>query len=132
MTLVGVRGVRGVHHVAFRVADVRAVAAFYEQALGLVPEASRDDEAGLYSIWLRAGDTLVMIERRGDDEPAPATSGRDAVLFAIDASERGEAERRLEALGIPLDGATAFSIYVRDPEGRRVGLSHYPARADGA
>jgi HSP20 family molecular chaperone IbpA len=36
------------------------------------------------------------------------------------------AHARLTDAGHPIEGETAFTLYVRDPDGTRVGLSHYP------
>ena len=52
-----------IHHVALRVADCERSAAFYSGVLGL-PETRRFEERGaLRSIWLAAGDAILMLER---------------------------------------------------------------------
>ena len=33
---------------------------------------------------------------------------------------------RLREAGVAIEDRTAFTLYVRDPDGRRVGLSSYP------
>ena len=45
---------------------------------------------------------------------------RELVAFAISPDEVG----RLK--GWPIEARTAFTLYVRDPDGRRIGLSAYP------
>lgn len=117
----------GVHHVAIRAADVASVARFYAGALALARLDEKHDARGLYAIWLAAGDTIVMIERREADEPAPDPRSRDAVIFAIAPADRAALVRRLGRRRVPIEGQTAFSLYFRDPEGRRIGASHYPS-----
>jgi glyoxylase I family protein len=111
-----------VHHLALRVADCERAAAFYTGVLGL-PELRRfDDGGGLRSIWLRAGDVVLMIERslrgRGPDEG----SGH---LLALAVDSLPEWQARLDAAGVPVDDRTPFTLYVRDPDGHRVGLTVY-------
>jgi hypothetical protein len=48
------------------------------------------------------------------------------VALGIARGERAAWERRLSDAGVPVEYRTAFTLYVRDPEGNRVGLSHWP------
>jgi glyoxylase I family protein len=41
-------------------------------------------------------------------------------------AERPELEARVEALGASVESRSEHSSYLRDPEGNRVALSHYP------
>ena len=45
------------------------------------------------------------------------------LAFAVD--DLGEWERRLDAAGLAIEDRTAHTLYVRDPDGHRVGLSTY-------
>lgn len=122
----GQRRSGGVHHVAIRALDVAAVARFYA---GLFRHARLDekhDDRGLRAVWLAAGDTMVMIERREPGEPAPDARSLDAIVFAIEPGERAPLRRRLSRRRVAIEGETAYSLYFRDPEGRRIGASHYP------
>lgn len=110
------------HHLALRVADCTRAAAFYSGVLGL-RELRRFEEAdGLRSVWLRAGDAVLMLERslrgRGPDEG----SGH---LLALAVTGLAEWEARLLAAGVPIDDRTQHTLYVRDPDGHRVGLTVY-------
>ena len=111
-----------IHHVALRVADPEASLAFYSGVLGL-PEVRRFDEGGrLRSIWVRAGDALVMLERA--IRPAgPAGSGH-VLVFEVEGLEAWSA--RLAAAGHAVVDRTANTLYVLDPDGHRVGLTVYP------
>lgn len=111
-----------VHHLALRTDDVVKLADFYERLVGLAVERRSLPR----SIWLRAGDTLVMIELRGDGEPPVDARTRELVAFSCSPEERSTLEARLVTGGVRIEEETAFTLYFRDPEGRRVALSHYP------
>jgi glyoxylase I family protein len=111
-----------IHHVALRTRDVARLEAFYAGILGL--NALRRD--GDRSVWLAAGRAIVMIEAREPSEPEPPRGSMEMVAFAIAPAERKACARRIEAAGFPIEAETRFTIYTRDPDGRRVGLSHYP------
>jgi catechol 2,3-dioxygenase-like lactoylglutathione lyase family enzyme len=112
--------------VALRVADPAASLAFYSGALGL-PEVRRFSEAGqLRSIWVRAGDAVVMLEReiKGD---GPASGSGHVLVLEVDDLEDWIGRLALEGRA-PI-ARTASTAYYADPDGHRVGLSAYP-RAD--
>lgn len=79
------------------------------------------------SIWLDAGGTILMLEKRDEGEPAVPVGSKDLVAFAVSRSVGfvGLSER-LAAAGIVIEARTAYTLYVRDPDGRRIGLSSYP------
>jgi catechol 2,3-dioxygenase-like lactoylglutathione lyase family enzyme len=114
----------GIHHVALRVADPERSLAFYGGVLGLA-EARRfaEEDGRVRSIWLRAGGSIVMLERaiRG---PGPATGSGHVLAFAVDDLAAWEA--RLVAAGLAVAERTAATLFVSDPDGHRVGLSVYP------
>ena len=114
------------HHLAIRVRDLDAALAFYRDALGLA-ETARPRPG---SIWLALGDaTLMLEETSGTREPEPFETtrpGLHAIALAVDASERDAWEARLAARGIVVHHRTAHTLYLRDPEGNRVALSHHP------
>jgi hypothetical protein len=113
-----------IHHVALRVADCERAAAFYAGVLGL-RELSRFEEAGaLRSIWLAAGDAVVMLERSLKVPGGPEGSGH---LLAFAVEDLPEWERRLGDAGIVVRDRTANTLYVQDPDGHRVGLSVFHA-----
>ena len=111
-----------IHHVAFRTRDLPRLEAFYCGLLGLAP--TRRSEG---SIWLAAGDAHLMLERRDEGEPDVPEGTREIVVFAIGPEERALYTRKLEEAGVPVEAETGFTVYFRDPDGRRVGLSHHPA-----
>jgi glyoxylase I family protein len=113
-----------VHHLAFRTADVPRLEAFYRDVCGLSP-AARPGPAG-ESVWLAADATWVMLEPRGPGEPGVSEGSKDLVAFAIAADERRRFLARLARAGVPVEHETPFTLYFRDPDGRRVAVSHYP------
>ena len=108
------------------------VAAFYARVLGLRRASTKRDARGVRAIWLRAGDTLVMIERRERGEPGVTEGSLEATLFAIEASAHGLLRKRLARTKTKIESTTACSVYFRDPDGRRIGASSYPNRAPAA
>jgi catechol 2,3-dioxygenase-like lactoylglutathione lyase family enzyme len=109
-----------IHHLALRVADPERSLVFYAGLLGL-PELRRFQEGGaVRSIWLRAGETVVMLERRLEGGGPEAGSGH---LLAFAVPDLAAWERRLAAAGVTVEGRTAHTLYLRDPDGHRVGLS---------
>ena len=75
------------------------------------------------------------------DEPIAAADptrgdrpGRHLLALAIGRDGRTRWEARLATAGVAVTHRTAFTIYFCDPEGNRLGLSHYPdatQEADG-
>jgi glyoxylase I family protein len=125
--------VRGFHHVAIQARDVETVAAFYRDVLGL-PELRRwpDERGGLRSIWLACGDGFLAIEATGEGETPSrlpfrhGAPGLHVFAFRIERGQRSAIESQLSARGIQIEHHTRWSLFLRDPEGNRVGLTHYP------
>lgn len=109
-----------IHHVAFRTHDLSRLHAFYT-SLGF--DTTRRDER---SAWMRAGDAVLMLEHADADEAQDLSASRELVAFQVTIEERRALTATLHTIGVPTDGATPFTTYVRDPDGRRVGFSHYP------
>ncbi|MSP55567.1 MAG: lactoylglutathione lyase [Myxococcales bacterium] len=125
-----------VHHVALRTPDPAALAAFYACALGL-GELRRTRDAGaagtVCSVWLDLGGSILMVERgaaggglarAGDGALA---GGWDGLFVEAGAGTGPDWEARWAEGGVVLDGRTAFTLYARDPEGNRFGISSFPS-----
>jgi catechol 2,3-dioxygenase-like lactoylglutathione lyase family enzyme len=106
-----------IHHLALRVRDLDAAGAFYGGLLGL-PELKRDSR----SVWLRAGDAVLMLERalRGSGPEEGS-----AHVLALEVNDLIEWEARLASAGVPIEDRTDHTLFVRDPDGHRVGLSTF-------
>ena len=120
-----------IHHLAIFTQTIESLSSFYKILLDVSSEREQQDSAGLRSVWLRAGGSLLMIER----EPV-AGPGRHVIVFATAPGSLAAAEARLKAAGAQPEGSesapggmylrTRFTIYGRDPDGNRVGLSSWP------
>ena len=110
------------HHLAFRAGDLESSLAFYREVFGL--EIVRDTRPR--SVWLGLSDgAVLMIEARAEGEPLPAAGALDLVAFCAGEEEK----RRVRAVALVrgcFDGETDHTVYLRDPDGRRVGVSTYP------
>jgi catechol 2,3-dioxygenase-like lactoylglutathione lyase family enzyme len=120
------------HHVAIQCADLDLCERFYRGVLGL-PVLRRwpRDGGGDRSVWLSVGPEGFLALERADDRPEvrPWRDGKPGlhlVALHIPASERAAWEARLEGAGVRVVHRTRWTVYFHDPEGNRVGLTHYP------
>ena len=111
-----------VHHLAFRTGDLARLERFYVDALGLVVVRRNETR----SVWLDAGGAIVMLEVRDPGEPLPAEGSKELAAFGIEPDSRAECMDRLARAGVAVEASTEFTLYVRDPDGRRIGLSSFP------
>ena len=116
------------HHLALRVADPARAAAFYSGLLGL-PELRRvEGPSGLMAVWLQAGAAVLMLERRLRGTGPSEGSGHLLVLATDDLAA---AAQGLARAGVAVEDRTEHTLYFRDPDGHRVGLSDYAFAAGG-
>jgi catechol 2,3-dioxygenase-like lactoylglutathione lyase family enzyme len=116
--------VQGVHHIALRVRDCLASARFYEQAFGLfeIRRIEAEGEGGPRAVWMQAGNTVLMLEHalRGD---GPMEGSGHALIFPT--PDLAAAEAKFASLGIRVTDRTPYTLYVRDPDGHRGGVSSF-------
>jgi glyoxylase I family protein len=123
------------HHLAVQCADLDRCERFYREALGLeVLRRWPSPEGGDRSVWLGVGEGFLALER-ADRQALPGPwregiAGLHLVALRIGREERGVWERRLAACGVEVVHRTRWTLYVRDPEGNRIGLSHWPDPAE--
>ena len=133
---------RGFHHLAIQVRDLTTVEGFYRDVLGLAVMRrwpATDGATPERSVWLDTGDGgFLALERITVVVPpaaaAPARAaqpGLHLVALRIERAARAAWEQRLADADVAVEARTAFTLYVRDPEGNRVGLSHWPDEAGG-
>ncbi len=117
------------HHAAVLVKDLERCTAFYRDVLGL-PEKQRHihPDGSLRSVWRELGDGFLALEQAHLDlPPKPETApGHHLLALRIAPEDRLNVERELLEKGVEIDKTSPWTIYVRDPEGNRVGLSHHP------
>jgi glyoxylase I family protein len=135
----------GVHHVAIAVRDLALCEAFYASVLGL-PVLRRwpaaDGAEGDRSVWMDlGGGAFLALERASSGGDAPTGRPSEVADIVADAPgylmialriarpARADWEARLAAAGVAVVHRTAYTLYVADPEGNRVGLSHWPEAA---
>jgi len=124
---------RRLHHLALGARDVETVAAFYRDLLGLPEiERHRSPDGQVRSVWLDLGGAILMIERTHAALcPVEGVgAGPFLLAFCADRGDRERLEPSLASAGFPVESRTEQTIYLRDPEGNRVGISSYPL-ADG-
>lgn len=118
------------HHIAIVVAELGRAEAFYAGVLGLPVLRRWDDAAGApRSVWLALGQhSFLALERA--TEPGPTrvdgAPGLHCLALGISPEARVSVRERLAAAGVPIERESPFTLYVRDPDGVLVGLSHYP------
>jgi catechol 2,3-dioxygenase-like lactoylglutathione lyase family enzyme len=109
-----------IHHVAMRTHDLGRLERFYVSFVGL-PVLRRDDARG--SVWLDASGLVVMLERAADGEATVSAGTNDLVSFGVD--DLAAWRDRLGEAGVAIEAQTGHTLYFRDPDGRRVGVSTY-------
>ena len=112
-----------IHHVALRTRELPRLERFYVDVLGLAVTRRQDDR----SVWLDAAGAIVMLERAEPGEPESVVGSMELLAFAIAPEEHALYTDRLARAGVAIEARTASTLYVRDPDGRRVGLSAWPA-----
>ena len=127
--------VHGHHHLAIQVKDLPAAERFYVEALGLRVLRRwpwEDGRPGERSVWLSVGAGEEFLALESCDAERPAAPFRDPhgglhlLALRIVPGERKAWEQKLASLGVAIVHRTRWSLYVRDPEGNRIGLSHFP------
>ncbi len=103
-----------------RTRDLARLEAFYAGLLGLEPI-----RRAVGRVWLRAGDAILMLETADSSEPEIPANCKEFLAFAISANERPRWRNAIEQSGWQIEAETPHTLYFRDPDGRRVGLSSY-------
>ena len=118
-----------IHHLALRTPDPNALAAFYVEKLGVPLLRTQDDHLGVRSCWLGLDDAILMIERGAPPPRDAPPEGWDGMFVAVAPGSGAAWEARL---GAHVFERTAYTLYARDPDGNRFGVSSYPAPLFGA
>jgi catechol 2,3-dioxygenase-like lactoylglutathione lyase family enzyme len=122
---------QGFHHLAVQVRDLERVAGFYRDVLGLRElRRHRRPDGTLRAIWIEVpGGGFIALEQ-SRAEPAPASSegrpGYSLIALGIAPEERKRIAEELVDKGVAIVQETKWTLYITDPEGNQIGLSHYP------
>jgi glyoxylase I family protein len=122
-----------VHHLAIVVADLDRAEAFYRGVLGLEVVARHVDAAGVpRAVWVRLGTGFLALERAARTEPVRVDEapGLHCLALAISPASREVWRAHLFSTGYSVERESPFTLYVRDPDGCLVALSHHPTPAD--
>jgi glyoxylase I family protein len=128
---VPVSGTPSLHHIAVGTRNVEELARFYCRLLATSEQRRHLDERGeLRSIWLDLSGTLLMIERAAADAIGRSSVsgvglGAFLLAFRADAAGRAAFEARAAALGAAVESRSAYTSYLRDPDGNRIAVSEY-------
>jgi catechol-2,3-dioxygenase len=104
-----------------RTADVERLQSFYVGVLGF----SVRQEARAGSVWLDADDVVLMIERAADGERAVTPGTMDLLAFTMGDDTKERWRERIERSGTRIEDETAYTLYFRDPDDRRIAVSSY-------
>lgn len=122
-----------VHHLAVLCRDLGRSERFYVGVLGLpVLQRHPGDDGAHRSTWVGLGERCFLALERAEPwatQRADTGAGWHCVALAIAPAEREAWRARLAAAGHPVERETRFTLYVRDPDGALVGLSHHPELA---
>jgi glyoxylase I family protein len=130
--------VHGHHHLAIQVKDLGAAERFYVEVLGLRVVQRwpwENGRPGERSVWLSVGSGEEFLALEACEADRPPTPFRDPhgglhlLALRITPRERALWEEKLGSLGIEIVHRTRWTLYFRDPEGNRIGLSHFPDEA---
>ncbi len=125
---------QGIHHLAVQCHDLIGMARFYERVLRL-PVVRRwpndnPEHPGDRAVWLGLGTSVIALERV--DVPAAPPEWRSQapglhlIALQIFSWSRQLWRDHLALHEVPILYESAWTLYLRDPEGNRIGLSHFP------
>ena len=123
-----------VHHIAIQCVDLEAMVGFYQDILRLrVVRRWPSEEArvvGDRSVWLETGNSVIALERAGEQlEHRPWKDGRPGfhlLALQISRDKRESWCRWFKHCGVEIKTISRWTVYIHDPEGNRIGLSHFP------
>ena len=119
-----------VHHVAVAVSDLGQAEHFYVGKLGLnVIRRHHRDDGTHRATWLDLGGAFLALELvSGGPQRTDDAVGWHCVALGIPRDSRDAWMSHLETQGVPIERTSDYTLYVRDPDGSLVALSHYPDR----
>jgi catechol 2,3-dioxygenase-like lactoylglutathione lyase family enzyme len=117
------------HHLAVVTTDLAVSERFYLGVLGLGLRVRHyTAERRHRATWVDLPDGSFLALELGSGGPLreDGSPGLHCIALSIEPSYRAAWRRHVELAGHPVVNETAFTLYVRDPSGVLVGLSHHP------
>jgi lactoylglutathione lyase len=130
-------GLKGIGHVALKVADIGRSLAFYRDRLGFAEMMRLDrDDGSLWLVYLRITDTQVIeLFPGGEGDRAPDAERTAVNHFCLECTDLQQTANALRAAGVPLTvepkmGAdNNWQCWVEDPDGNRIEFMQMAANA---
>lgn len=126
----GIKGLKGMRHIALKVRDIGCSKAFYRDILGMEVVWEPDPQ----NVYLSSGcDNLALHELARETESSPARQQLDHIGFVVENIERvKELEGEFRARGVKIvhpfkthrDGSASF--YCADPDGIVIQMLYEP------
>lgn len=126
----GIKGLKGMRHIALKVKDIKSSKDFYQELLGMEVVWEPDPQ----NAYLSSGcDNIALHELPPGKDPLPAAQQLDHFGFVVESIERvKELEQEFCARGVKIihpfklhrDGSASF--YCADPDGIVIQLLYEP------
>ena len=121
-------GLKGIGHVALKVADIGRSLAFYRDRLGFAEMMHLDrDDGSLWLVYLRITDTqFIELFPGGEGDVAPGGERTAINHFCIECSDLKATAESLRAAGVPLTVEPKLGLdnnwqcWIADPDGNRI------------
>ena len=111
----------GVHHIALRTQNLSRLELFFSEVFRAKVLRRQEQRA----VWFQIGTGVLMLEIAEAGEPAVPAGSMELLCFPIEGSDLASFRERLAEAGVAVEAETPFTLYFRDPDGRRLGVSTY-------
>ncbi|MBX3532301.1 MAG: VOC family protein [Rhizobiaceae bacterium] len=121
-------GLKGIGHVALKVADIGRSLAFYRDRLGFAEMMHLDrDDGSLWLVYLRITDTqFIELFPDGEGDVAPGSERTAINHFCIECSDLQATAKSLRSAGVTLTVEPKMGLdnnwqcWIADPDGNRI------------
>ena len=123
------------NHIAIKSTQVEAPDDSYRTVLELPLLKTFTDANGIRSIWLSLGTSVLMLERSDYDKQITPSEffvdkpGYHLLALTVSIKKQSALRARLRDFAIRIEHESEYTIYFRDPDGNRIGLSCLDVRS---